>query len=354
MIDICGIREDSMNKPIISIIVPVYNVEKYLKRCVESILEQTMKEIEIILVDDGSPDNCPTMCDEYAAKDARVKVVHKENGGLGFARNSGLDIASGEYVAFVDSDDYITNDMCEKLYEAAIRNKADIVYGGVWKKDNSSDECKSISDFKEEMVWGGNEQVTTFLLNLVGTECTYKKDTIMEVSVWKALFKKSIFDEKNIRFVSERQFISEDLIFDIDFIPYAKCIVVIPDCIYYYCYNPDSLSKVFRKDRFVKGKELYKEVEKKLSILYSEKIYRKHLDRLLIARSRAIAHQIAHCYKNLGKKEAKNLLEQICNDSDLQEILSRYPIKKMPKKYAAVAYLMKKRWTTLLLYILMR
>lgn len=342
-----------MDKPIVSIIVPVYNVEKYLKRCVDSILAQTMKNIEIILVDDGSPDKCPKICDEYAVKDARVQVVHKENGGLGFARNSGLDIARGEYIAFVDSDDYVTDNMCEKLYEAAKKHDADIVYGGVWKKDNSSDLCQSISDIKGEMVWSGKEQITSFLLNLVGTECTYKKDTIMEVSVWKALFKKTIFDEKNIRFVSERQFISEDLIFDIDFIPNTNCIVAIPDCIYYYCYNPDSLSKVFRKDRFVKGKELYKEIEKKLAILYSEDLYRKHIDRMLIARSRAIAHQIAHCYKNLGRKNAKELLAQICNDNDLQEILSRYPIGKMPKKYALVAYLMKKRSITMLLFVLM-
>ena len=96
-------------KPKVSIIVPVYNVEKYLDRCMESLLNQTLKDIEIILVDDGSPDNCPQICDEYAKKDSRVKVVHKVNAGLGYARNSGLDVASGEYVAFVDSDDYVLN-----------------------------------------------------------------------------------------------------------------------------------------------------------------------------------------------------------------------------------------------------
>ena len=99
----------------VSIIVPIYNVEKYLHRCVDSIINQSHKDLEIILVDDESPDKCPEMCDEYAKQDSRVKVIHKKNGGLGYARNSGLEIATGEYVAFIDSDDYVEPDMVEKL-----------------------------------------------------------------------------------------------------------------------------------------------------------------------------------------------------------------------------------------------
>lgn len=94
-------------RPKVSIVVPIYNVEKYLHRCVNSLIRQTLKDIEIILVDDGSPDNCPKICDEYKNKDIRVKVIHKKNAGLGLARNSGLDEAKGEYVVFVDSDDFI-------------------------------------------------------------------------------------------------------------------------------------------------------------------------------------------------------------------------------------------------------
>ena len=91
--------------PLISVVVPVYKVEKYLKKCVDSIIAQTYKNIEIIIVDDGSPDSCPEICDEYAEKDSRVKVIHRQNGGLSAARNSGIKIAAGEYISFVDSDD---------------------------------------------------------------------------------------------------------------------------------------------------------------------------------------------------------------------------------------------------------
>lgn len=106
-------------QPKVSVVVPIYNTEPYLERCMQSLLSQTLKDIEIILVDDGSPDCSPKMCDEYAQKDSRIKVIHKRNAGLGYARNSGLEIATGEYVAFIDSDDYIAPNMYEKLYNTA-------------------------------------------------------------------------------------------------------------------------------------------------------------------------------------------------------------------------------------------
>ena len=105
--------------PQISVIVPVYKVEQYLKRCVDSILHQTFSDLEVILVDDGSPDNCPAMCDELAKADKRIRVIHKENGGLSSARNAGMKIAQGKYIGFVDSDDDVEPDMYETMLEAA-------------------------------------------------------------------------------------------------------------------------------------------------------------------------------------------------------------------------------------------
>lgn len=103
-------------EPLISIIIPIYNVEKYLRRCVDSILCQSYHNLEIWLVDDGSPDGCPAICDEYAGKDKRVKVIHKKNGGLSDARNVAIDVATGEYICFVDSDDYVASTYVETLY----------------------------------------------------------------------------------------------------------------------------------------------------------------------------------------------------------------------------------------------
>ena len=129
---------------LISIIVPVYKVEKYLQECVTSIQNQTYRNLEIILVDDGSPDKSGKLCNEYAKRDSRIKVIHKVNGGLSSARNAGLKIAKGEYIGFVDSDDYIRKNMYEKLLDACIQNKTEIaacnynyVINGNEKKDNS-------------------------------------------------------------------------------------------------------------------------------------------------------------------------------------------------------------------------
>ena len=119
-----------MKNSLISIIVPVYKVEPYLKRCIDSLIAQTYQYIEIILVDDGSPDQCPLMCDEYAKCDTRIKVIHKKNGGLSDARNAGLKMAIGEYVLYVDSDDYIERDSCERLLDG-MQSDVDFVVGAI-------------------------------------------------------------------------------------------------------------------------------------------------------------------------------------------------------------------------------
>lgn len=128
--------------PLISVIVPIYNVEKYLARCVDSIVNQTYKNLEIILVDDGSPDRCPQMCDDYAEKDSRIKVVHKKNGGLSDARNAGMVVATGEYISFIDSDDYVSDDFFECLLDVMNKENSDIAECSVVKfyEDNRFDE----------------------------------------------------------------------------------------------------------------------------------------------------------------------------------------------------------------------
>lgn len=120
-----------MDAPLISVIVPVYKVETYLDRCVQSIVDQTYRNLEIILVDDGSPDNCPTLCDTWAEKDSRIKVIHKENGGLSDARNAGMAVATGQYTGFIDSDDYIAPEMYQLLFDQMCADGSDISACGV-------------------------------------------------------------------------------------------------------------------------------------------------------------------------------------------------------------------------------
>ena len=144
-------------KPLISVIVPIYKVEKYLAICVDSLLRQSYGNLEVILVDDGSPDECPAICDKYQNKDNRIKVIHKKNGGLSDARNVGLDIAQGEYVAFVDSDDFVDEDYIYKLYNALQQNRTSIAVCGIQIIDESNkvtDQICVTQDKKQELYTG--------------------------------------------------------------------------------------------------------------------------------------------------------------------------------------------------------
>ncbi len=179
-----------MKNGLISVIVPVYKVENYIHECVDSIIAQTYTNLEIILVDDGSPDNCSKICDEYAEKDSRVKVIHQENGGLSAARNAGLDIATGDYIGYVDSDDYIELNMYEELYEAIKEYNSDLSICGVKK-----------FELENRLEVYGNKSLTKneFLKELLSEN--------VKSYVCNKLYKKSLFD--NIRFPEGELF--EDL-----------------------------------------------------------------------------------------------------------------------------------------------
>lgn len=234
--------------PKVSIIVPIYNVEKYLDRCMQSLLNQTLKDIEIILVDDGSPDNCPMMSDEYAKKDERVKVIHKKNAGLGYARNSGLEIATGEYVAFVDSDDYVELNAYETMYASAKRHGTGAVFAG-FKREIVHGIWDEIETEGQEIVLS-KEKTFEYALDMIANLPNKKKEREHYMSVWHSLYKKSIIDAHNLKFVSERDFGCEDLPFQIDFLSKSNSMVILPFVSYYYCLNGTSLTATFNQDKF--------------------------------------------------------------------------------------------------------
>ena len=169
----------------VSIIVPVYKVEQYIDNCIKSLLSQTLIEIEIILVDDGSPDNSGEICDAYQKIDNRIKVIHQENGGLSKARNSGLKIANGEYIVFVDSDDWIKNTMCEKLYNAAQEDNAEIAI------------CKIINAINEQQYDQTNDTCNKEILtNVEAVNQLYDGTNHVEMVVaWNKIYKKELFDD---------------------------------------------------------------------------------------------------------------------------------------------------------------
>ncbi len=221
-------------RPLISVIVPVYKVEKYLDRCVASITVQTYENLEVILVDDGSPDCCGQLCDDWAQKDARIKVVHKENGGLSSARNAGVAAATGAYVGFVDSDDYIHPEMYEKLYGALAETGADVSICSCDYIDEETDEpdlkMREISPLKAEVLT--RKQAYEKISRIVIGYGFY-------VTAWNKLYPRHIFDELQFKegFIHEDEFFVHHL--------FARCdrIATIPDALYMYIQRSGSITK---------------------------------------------------------------------------------------------------------------
>lgn len=174
---------------LISVIVPIYNVEPYLHKCVDSILNQTYKNIEIILVDDGSTDSCGEICDSIANKDKRIIVIHKENGGLSDARNAGIEILKGKYVTFIDSDDWVEPTYVEQLYKLIAENDADLAVCDFYCIDSENHIYNSPSTDGEVFVWNREEAVSMLL-----------SGNKMSTSAWAKLYKSKYFVEKEIRY----------------------------------------------------------------------------------------------------------------------------------------------------------
>ena len=207
---------------LISVIIPIYKVEEYLDECVDSVVAQTYKKLEIILVDDGSPDNCPQMCDDWAQRDVRIRVIHKVNGGLSDARNAGIEIATGEFIAFVDSDDFIKPDMLEKLLSAIQHENADIAACGILSCEGEKQTAWGCRN-----VIGESERILALLYD----------DTAYPVSAWNKLYRRKCW--QNLRFPVGKT--CEDAFTTYQLVHNANRIVMIPEALYCYRIRPGSI-----------------------------------------------------------------------------------------------------------------
>ncbi|WP_321826999.1 glycosyltransferase [Maribacter dokdonensis] len=216
----------SSNLPLVSIIVPIYNVESYLPKCLNSIISQSYTKLEIILVNDGSTDGCLTICNNYKEKDARIIVIDKENGGLSDARNKGIDFANGEYLSFVDSDDYIHPKMIETMAQMTISEEADIVICGHYKVYDS-ETTEAIRGDGSIYVYKKEEALKKIL-----------EDVDINSFAWDKIYKKELF--LNLRYPVGRIF--EDTAFTYKVFEKAKKIVQLNNPFYYYLMRENSLS----------------------------------------------------------------------------------------------------------------
>lgn len=212
-------------QPKISVIIPIYKVEKYLHRCIDSVVNQTYKNLEIILVDDGSPDKCPKICDEYADKDSRIKVIHKSNGGLSDARNVGITSATGNYISFIDSDDYIAKDFFSTLFETMYSQNSDIVECSVVKFYENNHFDAYNDDFSI------NTYVTQDALSALIAESQFRQH------VWNKLYKSSLIS--GISFEVGK--LNEDEFWTYQIFARAKRVTKINKTMYYYFQRESSI-----------------------------------------------------------------------------------------------------------------
>lgn len=297
------------NSKLISIIIPIYKVEKYLDRCVQSVVNQTYKNLEIILVNDGSPDNCPQICDEWASKDNRIKVIHKSNGGVSSARNEGLKNVTGEYVVFIDADDYVSKDFLQNLISVANNEQVDIVISGF-----------TIVDDKGNKKLVSKQEVTELSIDNIDCFMDLVVDGFFDIScnkLYKAKLIKNAFKEGLP--------LGEDRIFNLDYFKEINNKVIINNSTgYFYISNPTSACHKKRKNIYnilvVSHDELGKFLDFK---------YRTHQNNKFYG---LIANFAVNVITQCLKEDRKDTYKKLCNNELFKESIIKYKPKGIKEK----------------------
>ena len=231
-------------KPIITIIVPVYNAEKYLERCIGSLRNQTTQNIEIIIIDDGSTDNSYSIIENYKLKDSRINVVHTSNHGQGYAKNMGICASHGTYISFLDADDYYEVNTCESIVNAFNKYDADMVSFGYQIEGNNGVILRTPPMMDNYFSEAFKDKYSIHFFGDLPED-----DNMVGVASTLTAFKASIIKSKGILFLSEKEYISEDAIFCLDYCQYAKSAVTIGKTLYHYYQNPISTSHIYNSNR---------------------------------------------------------------------------------------------------------
>ncbi len=333
-----------MHQPRVSVIIPVYNAENYLDRCIESAVKQTYTNIEIILVDDGSADKSGAICDSWAKKDSRIRVIHKSNEGAGLARNTGLDIADGEYVLFIDSDDFIHPETVKSCVSAAEKDNSEIVlYGRADVRGDGSIKEKTI--LTDKYLYKDSDVTEDLFASL----CIRSKG--FGFGVVGKMMKLSTIKENKIKFYSEREFLSEDALFLTEFFAYIRSATIVPEYYYMCVIHDDSLSNAVKESFQKKNNEfLKKAVDICESKCYSENII-NHLKARYLSYSLAGIKQIVASDSTLRQKIFN--IKKLLGDQTLCSVLVPEVMNVLPFKSRFFWMLFKAR-CVLFCYIIIK
>lgn len=315
-----------MKAGLVSIVLPIYNVEKYLDRCVKSVINQTYRNLEILLVDDGSPDDCPQKCEEWGKKDSRIKVIHKANAGLGYARNTGIENASGEYICFFDSDDYIDPSTVEKAYNIAHKNNSDMVLFGHYDVNAQGKIVRTYIPAIDKESYVGSEVQEVLLPDLVSDNPATGKSTNLWLSACFCMYSMKLILENNWRFASERDIISEDVYSLLRLYRNVEKVTIIPEAFYYYCENSTSLTHTYKADRFDRIKRFYNAcVDACDELNYSDEVKNRFAGPFI---SNTIAAMKMIIQADMSDDKKKSAFKAICRDEQLHRIINGVEVKK--------------------------
>lgn len=323
----------------LTLIVPVYNVRRYLKRCVRSILEQSYSVFEVLLIDDGSTDGSGELCDRLSFENDRVRTVHKENAGLGFARNTGLDnlLPETTHVMFVDSDDWLESDMVETFARAIEDTGADCVLGGFTKRDG---EENPQFEFKlEDAVWEG-ERLAKRLVPRVCGSAPEASDSI-PMSACSSIFAKSNIDEHALRFPSEREVISEDFVFKYRYLRTCNKVVTTSCVGYSYRTNLSSLTTSYRPDRFDACLFFYDYALRLVAGSPSEAECVLRLKKTLFINMKMCISQEVPRVSGKSRRDACRAIRTMAVDERLLKVINDYPCERLGFKQKAFVQLLR-------------
>ncbi|MGL4362369.1 MAG: glycosyltransferase [Cellulosilyticaceae bacterium] len=303
----------------VSVVIPAYNTEKHIESCLKSLEMQTLKDIEFIIVDDGSTDKTAEIADKWAAKDARFRVEHIQNGGAGKARNHGMTYAKGEYIGFVDSDDIVENTMFEKLYEAATKyevpvamcNHTDVI------KEKSYPYDLPVSEGRIEQ-----EEITKCLIVPLIGGCTLNttEEGVVSGYIWRMLFKKKFLEENKITFESERVVRYEDLVFVMQTLQKASQIAIVKESLYNYYHRAGSLVYTYKKDVWDRQKELQKALVKLTQHIKTPEVKTRLQAKEIIGLLEAVDHTVGSNSYNV-RSSVINSIRHMREEVDLELIL---------------------------------
>lgn len=334
--------------PFISFIIPVYNVEQFLNVCLDSIIIQQDSDIEIVIVNDGSTDKSTEICNYYSIKDERIKLIHKKNEGLGYARNTGLDSASGEYIAFLDSDDWVSTDIVRSIKEILQNKTIQLLEFGLIQVDAENKR----TGLKLPRIKSGSYSREQIFNDILPNFLSDRGERISN-SVCNHIYRRDIIERNKIRFFSEREIFTEDFLFTIQYLLCVDDFIVTDEVFYYYRYNQDSLTKVYRENYL----QLVLNRDRILrEILTSNGLpdrYEQFILEKFIRISPSFIFNEFRLAQSCPNSEVIKRIKKILNNPAITSSLKKMEYKKLPlKKW--LFYLLLRLRMAVLIYLLLR